>query len=125
MKDSDLTNGVDNIKEYCINLRTEVALATEKTIENINNLNDLLISEINTYEKTCIEMFESKADAKETFKKAIKDNDEFLKEWEGYLTNVKITDEVILKAVSLAKKNCHNLEEYKLNLKGLKETKTI
>lgn len=80
----------------------------------------MLIQEINTYEKTCIEKFESKVDFKETFRKTMKDSNEFLKEWENYLTNVKITDEVILKAVELAKKDRLKLEDYKLNLKGLK-----
>ena len=42
-----ITKGSDQIKEYCIDLRTDVQLATELAIQQINLFNDEFIMKIN------------------------------------------------------------------------------
>ncbi len=44
----------DYIKEYCIDLKTDVKLAAEEAIQQIIDFNAEIIQEIDNYEKKCI-----------------------------------------------------------------------
>jgi len=55
-----LNNGIDKIKEYCIDLRTDVQLSTELIIEKLNQFNDHLIQQINEFERESIKNYECK-----------------------------------------------------------------
>jgi hypothetical protein len=46
-----MNNGIDLLKEYCIELRNDVQLITEKTIEQINQLNKELSINSDTNKK--------------------------------------------------------------------------
>ena len=58
-----LNNGPDLIKEYCINLRTKVMLATELVIQKIQDRSDELTRVIDQYQQSSIADFEAE-DAK-------------------------------------------------------------
>ena len=55
--DYDFNNGVDIIKEHCIELRTVLQLATEQSILDINKFNEIMIKQIDNYEHECIGKF--------------------------------------------------------------------
>ena len=61
---SDLNNGIDKIKDHCIELRREVQLKTEQKILEINQMNESLIQQIDNYEEECILNFTSKKESK-------------------------------------------------------------
>jgi hypothetical protein len=44
----------DYLKQYCIDLKTDVQLATEEAIQQINDFNAEIIQDIDNYEKKCI-----------------------------------------------------------------------
>jgi hypothetical protein len=56
----DLDNGIEQAKEHCIGLKSQVQLAKELMMERLQQHYDNLISEIDTYEKQCISSFKSK-----------------------------------------------------------------
>ena len=55
-----VNNSDDFIKEHCIELRNEVQLVTEVTVEHINDYNSEIIKEIDKYEKERLEINKSK-----------------------------------------------------------------
>jgi hypothetical protein len=112
-----VNNSDDFIKEHCIEMRNEVQLVTEVTIEHINDYNSEIIKEIDKYEKERLEINKStkKIDLN-SFDSSLKDLNEFLKEMQSfYDENVKclkenqIRDSVIAKlnenAISMKKKS--------------------
>ena len=54
-----LSKGSDEIREHCIQLRTEVMLETELAIQRIQNRSDELIKIIDKYEQNTIANFET------------------------------------------------------------------
>jgi hypothetical protein len=54
---TNLDNGTDQVKEYCIELRNQVHLKTDILLEQVHQLNENLIAEINGYEVKCVESF--------------------------------------------------------------------
>ena len=115
---NNLNNGIDKIKEHCIDLRNDVQLATETTIQYINELNQSMINRINDYEKICIDQYENEQEYKEKFVRIIKEMRSFHKEWENYLKMLTIDDDEILNAIELAKSKKSNLDIEKKHLKG-------
>ena len=53
-----IKNSTDRVKDECIELRNQVQLATEETIEQINKHSDELIKEIDQFEKDTIKSYE-------------------------------------------------------------------
>ncbi len=92
-----LKNGIDKIKEYCIDLRTDVQLNTELIIEKINQFNDQLIEQINRFEIESIKHFELKDKEKE-FDQLLKQIDLFHSKWTCELKQFHISDETYMKA---------------------------
>ena len=80
-----VNNGVDKIKEHCVEIRREVQLATEETIQLINNYNEELIKRIDDYEKEYSDLFELDSSVKQEFKQTINDLEAFHTEWCLYL----------------------------------------
>jgi hypothetical protein len=121
-------NGSDFIKEYCLNLRNDVQLATEKFIQQINEYSDEFIKEINEYEGNCAKSYkETKQDIKDKFIDTANELEQFELKWSEYLKQIKVDDEVVLKAyneaVNLNKRadgEQFNLEDLVLNEKVFK-----
>lgn len=112
-------NGADFIQEYCIDLRTDVQLATELAIIQLNDFNDNFIRKINNYEKECISNLKEKQN----------DNDTFLNELIKFsqnasdllLSNNKRIDylTLIMKTNEKAQEFINNAEIQKLKLENL------
>ena len=111
-----INNGIDQIKEYCIDLRTEVFLATELAIQQINELNEKLIFEINQYESDCIKAFEEKQHERETFDNLVEELKQFNNEWSKYLKQFKISDNAVIEANETAIRLNQLAEEEKIKL---------
>ena len=50
----DLENGIDNIKEYCIEQKRLVQLSVENKMKELNDLNEEFVKEIDENEGDCI-----------------------------------------------------------------------
>ena len=90
-------NGIDKIKEKCIELRNQVQVATEQAIKQINDLSDSFIKEIDQYEKETIKSYQSNKVDREEIIKTINDLDTFFSKWTEYLKQTKINEEIVLK----------------------------
>jgi uncharacterized protein YhaN len=55
-----LSNGLHEITEHCGKLRTQVDLETEKLIDQAHQFNEQFRAEIDQYQQSCIESFNSK-----------------------------------------------------------------
>lgn len=99
---SDLNNGIDKIKEHCIELRREVQLRTEQKILEVNQLNEMLIQQIDDYEEECVQNFTSKKESKRAFDEIIVEINKFLDEKREYLRGFQINDTEIQKSNNIA-----------------------
>ncbi len=89
-------NGIEIIKEHCMEQIRLVNLCTENKIEQINNLNKELIQIIRNYEIKCIQSFLNKNDSIiEAMNKLIYEANIFTNEKQEYLNQYKINDEEI------------------------------
>jgi hypothetical protein len=61
---SRLASGEDEIKEYCMPLRNKIYLETEKRIERIHEMSDMLIVEVDDYEKECANAYNTAIEKK-------------------------------------------------------------
>ena len=111
-----VNNGIDKIKEHCVEIRREVQLATEETIQLINNYNEELIKRIDDYEKEYSDLFELDSSVKQEFKQTINDLEAFHTEWCLYLKQLKIDDEVIFEANETASLLNQKADEKKTQL---------
>ncbi len=111
-----LNNGIDKIKEFCIDLRSSVQMATEQAIEQLNEQSDELLNEINKFEKDCTKSYQTNEKTNEDALKTVKELELFLEKWNQYLEQPKISDKEILianeEAILLKKKS----EQELLNL---------
>lgn len=102
-----LTNPVDKIKEYCIDLVNKIQIATEETIEQINKFNEKAIAQVKNYENDCIKAYKIENDTREEFNKTITDLKVFHSKWSNYLKQTKINDYQI----ETAQKEASKLDE--------------
>ena len=54
-----INNGVDKIKELCLDLKNKVQLKTEEAIQQLNEHNKQMVAEIEEFEKECIKSFQA------------------------------------------------------------------
>ena len=98
-----LKNGMEKISETCLDIRTDVQLATESAIFRINEQSDAMLKEIDEYEKEFICCFNVNKIETEKFTLFIKEMDEFHQYWKGYLKKIKVSEDEIAKCNELAK----------------------
>jgi len=116
----DANNGIDFIKEYCLDLINDVQLATEKHIQQINDYNDEIIKEIKDYEIGCIKSYkEAKQETKDEFINTAKELDKFELKWTEYLKQLKIDDETVSNAYNEALKLNKRADEEQFIFKRL------
>jgi len=114
-----LNNGADQIKENCLNLRSDIQLATEEKIEIINQFNELLIKQINDYEQICLKSFtEMDKSSKIDFNKIINELNEFQMEQIDYLKQPNLSDEIIIDKNEKALQLIHKAENEKEKLEN-------
>lgn len=116
---SSLEDGVDVIKEHCCNLKNQVQLASEQIILEINTSNEKFISKIEKYEKQCIQIFESKRNEKNELNILIEELKMFHKEWDTYLKELKINDQLMKEASESASCLAEKSNKNKLVLDAL------
>lgn len=114
-----VNNGLDQIKEYCFDLRHEVQLTTEQSIQKIYGTNEKFIKKIDDYEKERIENFQINDQMKESFIKLIKELETFYYKWTKYLSQIKIDDQEIAEANEYAFQLIQKSNETKFKLDNL------
>ena len=96
-----MENGVDRVKDFCKNLKEEVKLASENTIQQINYLREKMIAEIESYQNECIQAH-CKEKIKEFKTETVEEMKLFHTKWSDYLKQIKIADQPLLEANKLA-----------------------
>jgi hypothetical protein len=117
-----LDSSVDKVKEHCLNLKSDVQLATEETIEQINQLNELFINKIDDYQDKCIHSFENNTSDQmhlQEFKNIINELESFKIEGLKYLKQIQIDDDVIIQKNEKALDYIRQAEEKKIKLENL------
>ncbi len=112
-------NSADFVKEHCIELRTNVQLATEEVIQQVNDLSAKMIEEINEYEKEMIEFNKTNSKSLDDFKKLIEELDTFHSVNSEYLKQLLIDDEILLKSTNEATNLIKKAELEMGNLKNI------
>ncbi len=111
--------GVERIKSYCAEQRNQIQMSTAKRIKEINHLNTVLMEEVDSYEKECIDWYSNN----EAFKKYMHDQIDnvlkFIAEKEKYLKEYEIDEEIIRKSIQLSQNVKSHLD---YELKKLKIT---
>ena len=87
----------DLINEYCIDLRTQIDLITEKTIEQIHASSQKLHKQVNIYEQNIVRALCCKQNEKINIKKEIESAKKFQRNCSAYLKNLKINDVYVQK----------------------------
>jgi hypothetical protein len=108
----------DHVKQYCIDLRNEVQLATEVNIQQINNFNEDLIKDIDQFERDCIQFNKSNENTRDEFIQILNELENFHSEWSQYLKRLQINDEIISGANEIAEKLSVKAEEEKIKLEN-------
>jgi len=72
-----IENSTDLVKEYCINLRSDIQLKTEEAIQQINDINSEIIDQIDKYEKELIEFNKVNSKSLDEYNKVSKELEEF------------------------------------------------
>ncbi len=97
-----INNGVDRIKEVCLDLKNKVQLKTEEAIEQLNEHNEKMITEIEEFERVCIKSNQTNEKANNEFKKTKQELEEFNMKWNEYLKQTFISDEDVSEAIARA-----------------------
>jgi len=95
-------NASDQINEHCIDLRTQIDLVTETTIEQINAISQKLHRQVNNYQQNTIKALDFKHIEKLNIKKKIDQLKIFHQNCSSYLKKLRLND----------------LDVQKLNLEG-------
>ena len=98
-----LNNGLEKISETCLEMRTDVQLATESAILRINELSEAMLKEIGEYEKECVNSFHANKINKDEFALFIKELDDFHHYWNENLKKLILSEDEIAKSCELAK----------------------
>ena len=113
-------NGIDFIKDYCLNLLNDAQLATEKLIQQINEYNDEFIKEIKEYESSCIKSYKVvNQETKDKFINTADELEQFELKWTEYLKQTEIDDEIISNAYNEASKINERAIEEQMIMKNL------
>jgi len=93
-----LENGIDFVKEHCLELRNDVQLVTEKAIEQINHFNKEIIDEIDDYEQDLIEYNRNNSESLASFNEIANELELFHTVNMEYLKQYEIDDELVIKS---------------------------
>jgi len=99
---SGIDNSVDIIKEVCLDRKNKVQLKTEEAIEQLNEHNKQMITEIEEFERNCIKSNQANEKTKNEFRKTKQELEEFNLKWNEYLKQIDISDQKISEAIARA-----------------------
>jgi len=94
-----IDNGVDRIKEFCLDLKNKVQLKTEQAIEQLNEHSKEMIKEINEFQKDCIRSYLWNEKTNNEFKNTKQELEAFNLKWNKYLSQSSISDEYVFEAI--------------------------
>jgi uncharacterized protein YlxP (DUF503 family) len=94
--------GVERIKSHCAEQRNQIQLATEKRIKEINHLNTILLEEINSYEKECIDWYSNNDVFKNYMNDQVENVLKFIAEKDKYLKEYQIDEEIIRTSIQMS-----------------------
>jgi hypothetical protein len=122
-----ITNGNDKIQEYCLDLRTDVYLATEEAVQQLNDLSDELIQEIDDYEDECIRSLQLNQNLLQNFNKIANDlelfynlNSHYVKQLQINENDLEQANQVGIKLNQLAEDEQNKIESLVFNGRILK-----
>jgi hypothetical protein len=93
-----IDNSTDLVNEYCLELKSEVQLAAEEIILQVDDLSTKIIEEINEYEKELIESNKTNSKSLDEFNKIAKELESFYAVNNEYLKQYIVDDEILLKS---------------------------
>jgi hypothetical protein len=93
-----IDNSSDLVNEYCLELKSEVQLAAEEIILQVEDLSTKIIEEINEYEKELIEFNKNNSKSLDEFNKIAKELESFYAVNNEYLKQYVVDDEILLKS---------------------------
>jgi len=114
-----IDNPVDKIKGLCLDLKNKVQLKTEEAIEQLNEHNKKIITEIEDYERECIKSYQVKEKANIEFIKTKQELEEFNLKWNEYLKQTVIYDEDVSVAIAKSNELCIKSEKELAKLEEL------
>jgi len=93
-----IENRNDSINEHCVELRSDVQLATEELILQINDFSSKMIEEIDEYENELIELNKTNYVSLDEFNNMVKELESFHKVNIEYLKQYKVDDKLLIKS---------------------------
>jgi hypothetical protein len=122
-----IKNSSDFVNEHCLNLRSNVQLATEEVILQVNYLSSKLIELIDEYEQELIEFNKTNSGSLKSFDVIVKELESFHNLNNEYLKQHTVDDEIIIKLnekatnlIKKAEKEIQNLRDVIFDRKLLK-----
>jgi hypothetical protein len=94
----EMITGEDKIKDHCFDLKRLIQLATEKKMQEILSISELLIKLVDEYETESIESFRSNLTFRKLFDDLIQDTKRFVNEQKNYLNQFQIKDKDIIES---------------------------
>jgi hypothetical protein len=114
-----LYNGVEQVREQCIQLRNQVHLETDILLEEVHKFNEDLIAEIDKYEQECVDSFNRTVSKEDNeFDKFLVGLNKFHLDKTKYLAEFDVDEKVVEEA--LAKADVH-LKQFKFVYRSLKK----
>ena len=122
-----IKNSSDFVNEHCLNLRSNVQLATEEVILQVNYLSSKLIEQIDEFEQELIEFNKTNSGSLKSFDVIVKELESFHNLNNEYLKQHTVDDEIIIKLnekatnlIKKAEKEIQNLRDVIFDGKLLK-----
>jgi len=98
-----INNGVDRIKQHCLDLKNKVQLRTEEVIEQLQDHSAQLVKEIEQFEKICIKSYQANEKASSELKKKKQELEQFNFKWNEYLKQSFISEAEICDGIATAR----------------------
>jgi len=112
-----IENGDDLVKEHFMDLKSEVQLATEEAILQINDISTKIVEELDEYEKELLEYNKTNRISLDIFNEILKELERFYTSNTEYLKSYVVDDELVVKsndeATSLIKRAELEIEKLK------------
>jgi WD40 repeat protein len=118
---TNLDNGVDQVKDHCIRLRSQVQLEKELMTECLHQLNEKLIGEIDNYEKQCVSSFNNKKIKYYGEKdKLLAEMAKFCTDNLAYLTQFRLDNGVVVQSLTKVERYLAMMDVEEDSLKSVK-----
>ena len=114
-----IESSFDFVKEYCMDLRSDVQLKGEEVIEQVNDFITKIIEEIDEYEQELIEFNKTNSKSLDGFNSIVKELDSFHADNIIYLKEYLVDDQVANKSNDEAKNLTKKAELEIQNLKNI------